>query len=658
MKKFAPFYFIGIFLILFACHTDDASPELIQMPGERNIRYVSVNDIPDIMKKLETTIKPELRQGLSANHASSAIGSINMSQIMEVLDTVQNTNYTFLINDNDSNPFTFTNLVVKRREDGSVDEPYLLEYQLDSAFRDQFIASGFAMDQFTGTIVKSYLRDFGTNTYSANLENRSEITPRDSECREETSYVGGTGGTSGGVVDDPYPSGGSTGGSTLFCYQYMEAVQVSQDCKPYTSNTTGGQAPDLDNGCDANDFYSELYGWNNSSSTTQYVLTTRCTWVNTSTVYDDSMCPGSETEDIGILIDPEKEYLDYLASRLPREMFLIDPSKFWEWLWRNGYVDPFGAGIIDGALETLGGIVSLGQFIEAWNPNNPDTPARAEIRERTREFGRLIGDLVESRDIRRQFIDAVKNELSSYIDVLTWQNGSNEALHAYGKAAFNVASLFFGVGEINALLKGGKFSSKLISIIKVMPDDLAPFLVRAQKKFKDSGLPPSVYNNLDNVYQKGILDKYKDNIASATNAQKGNFGEIGADLDLNMKGYESLIQPRINDINAPGHDGIDGVYKKDGKYYIVEGKYSGSSSLNPSNPSTGLARQMSDAWILSDNRLLNALNGDQNLVDDILDTGYSRILAKVSPDGSVSYQYISETGYLTQGGGPIGVWRP
>lgn len=67
---------------------------------------------------------------------------------------------------------------------------------------------------------------------------------------------------------------------------------------------------------------------------------------------------------------------------------------------------------------------------------------------------------------------------------------------------------------------------------------------------------------------------------------------------------------------------------------------------------------MSDAWIQSDNRLLDALGGNEDLANDILDNGYSRILAKVAPDGSVTYKYVSETGYLSQGGGPLGNWIP
>ena len=181
--------------------------------------------------------------------------------------------------------------------------------------------------------------------------------------------------------------------------------------------------------------------------------------------------------------------------------------------------------------------------------------------------------------------------------------------------------------------------------------------LEAWKKLDNFSSP--IRSNLDNLAQRMILDEYSGVIANASNARKGNFGEIGADLDLTTKGYESLIQPRINNIDAPGHNGIDGVYRKpNGDYVIVEGKYTGSASLNPANPATNLDRQMSDAWIQADNRLLDALGGNQEVVDDILDSGYERVLAKVAPDGSVSYKYVSETGYLSQGAGPLGDWTP
>ena len=67
--------------------------------------------------------------------------------------------------------------------------------------------------------------------------------------------------------------------------------------------------------------------------------------------------------------------------------------------------------------------------------------------------------------------------------------------------------------------------------------------------------------------------------------------------------------------------------------------------MNPADPSTGLPRQMSDSWIQG--RLADAVGPD--LAEEILDEGYKRILAKVSPDGSVYYQLIDEAGYVIRG---------
>lgn len=119
----------------------------------------------------------------------------------------------------------------------------------------------------------------------------------------------------------------------------------------------------------------------------------------------------------------------------------------------------------------------------------------------------------------------------------------------------------------------------------------------------------------------------------------------------------------MTDINTPTHQDLDGVFVKDGQYYIVEGKYTGSASLNPANPNTGLYRQMSDDWITS--RDWQGVNIDQGVLENLLLTkNYKRILAKVAPDGTVTYQYVGSTGYLTTNGlgaggtGPFGVFEP
>jgi hypothetical protein len=192
--------------------------------------------------------------------------------------------------------------------------------------------------------------------------------------------------------------------------------------------------------------------------------------------------------------------------------------------------------------------------------------------------------------------------------------------------------------------------NKLIKINEDMEDPgfrLAiqdnPDLIKAWDKLSEH--PTAFRINATNLKQRSLLDEYGGKIAKSSDKRKGNFGEIGADLDLNSKGYESLV-PRIDNIDASGHQGIDGIFLKDGKYYIVEGKYAGSAGLNPANPKTGLDRQMSDAWI---DKRLNAAVGDEDIADDIRDAGYERVLAKVKPDGSVTYRLINEKGFVKRG---------
>jgi len=198
------------------------------------------------------------------------------------------------------------------------------------------------------------------------------------------------------------------------------------------------------------------------------------------------------------------------------------------------------------------------------------------------------------------------------------------------------------------------FFSAMALFLSVVNPAQGTELFDSWKKLDELGFSQSTRRNIDNLKQRNIIDQYADNIANASNSRKGNFGEIGADLDLNGKGYESL-QTRIDDIDAFGHNGLDGVYRKDGQYFIVEGKYTGSASLNPANDATGLARQMSDDWIAT--RDWSNVNLEQGVIDDLLDTGnYKRILAKVAPDGSVSYKLIDADGYVALGN--AGIFNP
>ena len=97
------------------------------------------------------------------------------------------------------------------------------------------------------------------------------------------------------------------------------------------------------------------------------------------------------------------------------------------------------------------------------------------------------------------------------------------------------------------------------------------------------------------------------------------------------------------------------IYRKNGKYYILEAKYTGSASLNGADEITGLARQMSDDWISTRN--WDGVNLSEDIKRElIVNKNYTRILGKVAPDGSVIYSLVDEFGYVIRGN--AGIFKP
>ena len=310
-------------LFLYSCQTDDLTDTRPIVQSE--VAIVSSESIPEIISVLNNALNLSMsNDGSGANLASSDIGVVDLNNIMQVIDTLQSKNYTFLIEDSDNDPFTFSNLIIKKRASGTIDYPYLLEYVVDSARRQQFALAGFAMDQFTGTVKKRYLDSSigaGNTLSQANLDVRSEMTPGGGECDRDFEYESGSNYPGGSTIDDDPPLndfGG--GGGTLICWDVLEPVGT---CKTETSSATGAPVP-----VDANYEGCKLkYGedsWVQNGSV--YLLRRRCAYITSSAVADDSMCPLNEPEDLGVISNSYEDYLEnppVLSSSAELRNYLI-----------------------------------------------------------------------------------------------------------------------------------------------------------------------------------------------------------------------------------------------------------------------------------------------------------------------------------------------
>lgn len=124
----------------------------------------------------------------------------------------------------------------------------------------------------------------------------------------------------------------------------------------------------------------------------------------------------------------------------------------------------------------------------------------------------------------------------------------------------------------------------------------------------ESGAGESGEDSVDDIV-KGVENG---DILLSNNIQKGNYGEMKMDVYFKSQGYERISLDRVTDLNAPTHQGIDGVYYNlDGHppYIIGEAKY-GSSRLAILADGTP---QMSDKWIID--RLENAVG--EGVANDI-----------------------------------------
>lgn len=132
------------------------------------------------------------------------------------------------------------------------------------------------------------------------------------------------------------------------------------------------------------------------------------------------------------------------------------------------------------------------------------------------------------------------------------------------------------------------------------------------------------------------------------NLQKGNYGEMKMDQYYEEKGYVRINKDRVMSLDEPVHQGIDGIYynidKQEGEttYIIAEAKYN-QSKLGYTKYD---GKQMSDKWILRNNRIENAVGKEfAKEVRKALVTGdLEKQVVHIFPDGKEKVQKINREG--------------
>ena len=152
LKKAMPLgiLFFGISLLLWNCEKEAFQPTIVVKETASNYhsRIIALDDLYDVKKHLE-----DLMPQNGINKTSEIEGAIfDQDHVLEVIDTLQNTNYSLRFTYPDTPSGEFYNLVIGRTPDRVLKTPFVLKYTCDDPFLEEYMTNDFDMYYFKGTI--------------------------------------------------------------------------------------------------------------------------------------------------------------------------------------------------------------------------------------------------------------------------------------------------------------------------------------------------------------------------------------------------------------------------------------------------------------------------------------------------------------------------
>ena len=237
-NKFNNFLKIGIFLfgislLLWNCEKEDNFNvvSLTKIKRTYTQKSVKLKDFPFLKDKLPKNFRKKYKsRTVLLNEA------IFEENILEVIDTLQNTNYTFKFTLPDNVEGVFYNLIIGRTPEGELKTPFVLEYKCDDTHLATFIANNYEMEFFKGTVSMHKYTDYFEQGYFSRggsiecppvIDSFGNPLPCTTDNLDGTVGSSGNGGEFGDYADDTDYGGygedtgsdysGGGGGTTYDC---------------------------------------------------------------------------------------------------------------------------------------------------------------------------------------------------------------------------------------------------------------------------------------------------------------------------------------------------------------------------------------------------------------------------------------------------------
>ena len=186
------------------------------------------------------------------------------------------------------------------------------------------------------------------------------------------------------------------------------------------------------------------------------------------------------------VIDPERDYSE--KRYVP------------QWFYKNSYVNGVIAGIYDRAVNSVEDSWVMAKDLAIYAFYNTYMPFSSKTNEMRKAFFTTIGEIGEfmfmyqTNPAFKLLIDKIlMDEIKNYLGSM-WGT-SPEHGYALGQLLFDVVSMFFGPGEIKAVLTGFKTTKTGIAFQRVIKTNLDTFFELIDKYFKPTNLSPDIHKN-------------------------------------------------------------------------------------------------------------------------------------------------------------------
>lgn len=237
LKKIIKSFLFCFVVILSSCEKEGVGTvQKAEAKNNISIKYISGKKIPNIISIINPNYSSRLKSISSkSNMITDSFGNISVENILEVIDSLGNKNYSFTLTPKKPKPNSIFNLVINSNKDMAI-----VEYRMAPNFAQEYYNGTKSMSEFTGNILKFPYKAVSNLLYKTSytcVQNIDEIVNCDEIIVNGGNVVGSGSGGGTTTINDTNTYTGGDGGTVALNYGGSYSYWV---CNKWGAHHTGG----------------------------------------------------------------------------------------------------------------------------------------------------------------------------------------------------------------------------------------------------------------------------------------------------------------------------------------------------------------------------------------------------------------------------------